>query len=62
MPVQQAMVMSVVEGVGDRGDDLDHLVWWHTIRIGIAEQLCRVGTVDVVHRNPQSALKLTPVV
>lgn len=50
--VQQPTVVSVVEGIGDRGDDLDHVVWRHATGIGVVEQFAGVGTVDVVHRNP----------
>jgi hypothetical protein len=56
------VVVRVVEGVRDRGHYLDHRVWRHAIGIAIAQQLGRVGAIDVVHRKPQPALELAPVV
>jgi hypothetical protein len=60
--VHHTLLVCVIEGLRDRGDDLDDHVRRHAFGIGIGEQLSCVSAVDVVHRKPQPVLELAPVV
>jgi len=52
IPVEESAAVGIVEGTGDRGDDLDHVVRRHASRITLAYQVGGVSAVDVVHRDP----------
>ena len=54
--------MGVIERVSNSGDDLEHLGFRHPGWIPAAQQLGGVGSLDVVHRQPQLALELAAVV
>ena len=60
--VQQLALMGVVQCLADRGDDPDHLVRRHAVRVLLLQQARRIGALDVVHRDPQLALELAAVV
>ena len=52
----------MVQGVGDGGDDADHRIGWHPVRILFAEQPADIGAVHMVHRDPQLTVVFTAVV
>ena len=54
--------MGVVEGVGDRRNDLNDLCFRHSGRVLAAQQLRGVGSLHVVHRDPQLPFVFTAVV
>ena len=54
--------MGIVQCIGHRRDDLDDFPGRHTGGITLAQQPPGVGTVDVVHRDPQLPVELTAVV
>ena len=54
--------MGVIERVSDSGDDLEHLGFRHPGWIPAAQQLGGVGSLDVVHRQPQLAFEFAAVV
>jgi len=60
--MQEVPLVGIVERTGDRRHDVAHILRRHPMRIAVSEQLRRVGTVDVIHRNPQLAVLLTSVV
>lgn len=59
--VQKAPLVGVVERPGDCGDDGAHVMYWHPGRVLIFHQLAGVGAFDVVHRDPQLAIELAPI-
>ena len=59
--VQHAAVVRVVQGVGDRGHDLDDHPRRHAIEMAFTEQLGRVAAIDVLGRDPQLILELAAV-
>lgn len=59
--VQQVAFMRDVERFGDCRDDLHHIPQGHP-RWVLLDQVLGVGALDVVHRDPQPAVELAPVV
>ena len=54
--------MRIVERTGDRRDYRCYLICWHTSRIPVTQQARCVGSVDVVHRDPQLAVELASII
>ena len=54
--------MGEVQGLRDRRHYLDYLFEGHPRRVALLEQVAGVGAVDEVHRDPQAAVELAPVV
>jgi hypothetical protein len=54
--------MGVIERVSDGGDDLEYFGFRHPGWIPGAQQLGRVGSLDIVHRKPQLSFELAAVV
>src|SRR5271166_217124 len=54
--------MGVIERVSDCGDDLEYLGFRHPGWVPAAQQLGGVGSLDIVHRQPQLSLELAAVV
>ena len=60
--VQQSFVVRVVQRPGHCGNDFERVLERHAPRIPVPNQLCGVGAVHVVHRNPQLAVELSAIV
>src|SRR6202041_3762456 len=60
--VQQSALMCIVQRVGDGADDLERQRLRHSRGIPAAQQLGGVGSVDVIHRQPQLSLEFAAVV
>ena len=60
--MQQVSLVGIVERICDRRHDVNHILRRHPMWIAASQQLRRVSTVDVIHRNPQLAVLLTSVV
>ncbi len=54
--------MGVVQGAGHGGDDGQDMSDGHALRVALLQEVAEVGAVDVVHRDPQPPVVLTPVV
>ena len=54
--------MGVVEGLGDRGDDVGDLPGRHSVALRIGDQMRGVGALDVIHRDPDLSVVFAAVV
>ncbi len=59
--VHYPLVVGVVQGLRDRGHDLDNHPRRHAVGVAFAQQLGRVGAIDVLRREPQLVLELPSV-
>ena len=59
--VQQALLVGVVERLGDPGGDPHHVIGGHSVRVALGEQRAGIGALDVVHGDPQLAVDVTAV-
>ena len=59
--VQEPALVGVIEGRGHRGDDGAHVPHWHPGRIAGVHQLRGVGSLDIVHREPQLTVELAAI-
>ncbi len=59
--VQHAAVVCVVQGVCDRGDDLDHHPRRHAVEMAVAQELGRIRPFDVLRADPQLVFELAAV-
>ena len=59
--MHHAAVVCVVQGVRDRGHDLDHHPRRHAVEMAVAEQLSGVGAVDVLRGDPQLVFEFPAV-
>ncbi|OMC14940.1 hypothetical protein A5736_20370 [Mycobacterium sp. SP-6446] len=53
--------MGVVERTGHGGDDPQDLINRYSRRIAVSEKPERIEAIDIIHRDPQLAVELTPV-
>ena len=60
--VQQSALMCIVQRVGDGADDLESQRLRHSGGIPAAQQFGGVGSLDVIHRQPQLSLEFAAVV
>jgi len=54
--------VGVVECARYGRDDAHDLIGWHTGGISVSKKAGTIHTVDKVHRDPQLAVELTPIV
>ncbi len=59
--VQQSALMRIVQRVGDGADDRESLGPRHSGRVAAAQQFGGVGSLDVIHRQPQLTFELAAV-
>ena len=60
--VQQALLVGIVQRAGHGGDDGDGEFGRHSCRVALLHQLGCIGSVDVVHRDPQLPVVFASVV
>ena len=60
--VQQSAGMRVIQRVGDRRDDLEHLLRRHPGAVPTSQQVRHVGALHILHRKPQLPVELATIV
>ena len=62
VPMQQTSLVGIVQCAGNGRRDSHNMADWQACWVAQVEQVTEVGPLDVVHRDPQLTVLLTPVV
>ena len=60
--VQKALLMRIVESLGDAGDDVEYVLLGHALGVAVTQQLGCICAVHVVHGDPDLAVHVAAVV